>query len=52
MPSVAHSRSQTQLILELGGFVRRSGGRPGGWWLLTEILRDDHAQGLTPDSPS
>jgi Uma2 family endonuclease len=37
MPSVAHSRSQTQLILELGSFNRRPGQRPGGWWLLTEI---------------
>jgi len=37
MPSVAHSRSQTQLILELGDFTRRHGRRPGGWWLLTEI---------------
>ncbi len=37
MPSVAHSRSQTQIILELGSFSRRHGRRPGGWWLLTEI---------------
>lgn len=37
MHSVAHSRSQTQVILELGEFHRRSGRRPGGWWLLTEI---------------
>ncbi len=37
MPSVAHSRSQTQLILELGSFNRRPSRPPGGWWLLTEI---------------
>jgi Uma2 family endonuclease len=37
MPSVAHSRAQTQLIRKLGGFHRRHGRRPGGWWLLTEI---------------
>lgn len=37
MPSVAHSRSQTQIILQLREFNRRQGRRPGGWWLLTEI---------------
>ena len=37
MPSVAHSRSQTQIILKLGDFNRRHGRQPGGWWLLTEI---------------
>jgi Uma2 family endonuclease len=37
MPSVAHSRSQTQLIVELGDFNRRHGRRPGGWWLFAEI---------------
>lgn len=37
-PSVAHSRSQTQLIVELGDFNRRPGShRPGGWWLFAEI---------------
>lgn len=37
MPSVAHSRSQSKVIVELDDFNRRRGRRPGGWWLLPEI---------------
>jgi Uma2 family endonuclease len=36
-PSWTHSGSQANIIVELGGFMRRGGGKPGGWWLRPEI---------------
>jgi len=37
-PSSGHSLAQNQLGGLIGqSFGRQGGGRPGGWWILTEV---------------
>src|SRR4051794_4954869 len=51
MPSPEHGRAQRKLGEMLGPFDARPGGagRPGGWWLASEVDVLLAGEGLRPD---
>jgi Uma2 family endonuclease len=51
LPSPEHGRAQRKLGESLGPFDRRLGGagRPGGWWIATEVDLELGGEGVRPD---
>lgn len=50
LPAPEHGRAQRKLGEMLGPFDRRPGvGRPGGWWIATEVDLELVGEGVRPD---